>query len=223
MFVRKLEGYGRLSEKQAIVLRILQSGVDAGFPFQAIAVHKATINTLVRDDFVFRSAGIDGIKYKITSRGSNILKMYEMPVESRRYDGICPTCGIRKKHVYASGLKYGYCQQCETVRRRRQAQMQDYRPKLVKDRICPRCKIRMCHIRQSGVLCSSCLKCRAEVVTERRPARIAQRLAAIASGDVPKCCKCDEDVYYTERSVYDYCQKHLRIYMNDYNRRRRQK
>ncbi len=222
MFVRKLEGYGRLSEKQAIVLRMLQSGVDAGFPFQAISVHKVTIDALVRNDFVFRSVGIDGIKYKITSRGSNILKMYEMPVESRRYDGICPTCGIRNRHIYPSGRKYGYCLECESGRRKRQAQMHGYRPKLVKERICPCCKIRMCHVRESGVLVSSCLKCRNEVDRERRPARTAARLAAIAIGDAPKCCKCDEDVYSTERSVYDYCQKHLRIYMNDYNRRRRQ-
>ena len=222
MRCRRFEGYGRLSEKQAIVLRKLRTAADALFPFQQVDVHMATINTLVRHDFVFRSAGIDGIKYKITSRGRTILKMYELPVESRRYDGICPTCGIRDKHVYPSGLKYGYCLECESLRRKRQAQLHGYRPKLVKERICPRCKIRMCHVRKSGVLTSSCLKCRNEVATERRPARTAARLAAIAGGDVPKCYKCDEDVYSTERSVYDYCQKHLREYMNDYNRRRRQ-
>ena len=217
-------GYGRITHKMMAVLVHLRQALDDDAPFQYLNdFHMRTVNTLVERFFVFKSPGLDGIRYKITGRGKMALKLYESPVEDRRYDDVCPRCGNNPKHFYPNGRKYGYCLPCARIARRENNQLHGYRQARVFNEVCPRCEKRKRHVSESGRIKSWCLHCRREDGKTKRPGRTAARLAAIADGDVPKCCKCDDGVYSTERSVYDYCQKHLREYMNGYNRRRRQR
>ncbi len=223
LMMRTIAGYGRMTVKMMNVLLILRESDDDGYPFCGLDdVHWRTINTLSKRDFLMRSPGLDGVKYKLTNRGKLALKMYETPVQVYRKDGICPVCGINPKHVYDSGRVYGYCLPCARTARRRNHQLNGYRVSRVFNEVCPRCQKRKRHLTESGRIKSWCLHCRRKDTKNKRPGRTAARLAAIAAGDVARCCKCADGVHYTERSVYDYCRRHLREYMNEYNRRRRQ-
>lgn len=89
-----------------------------GWPFIPLPdVHPHTINALQNQNWIISSDGLDGIRYCITSEGKRVYRLFSKP--PKRTDGICPTCGVRPKHRYPSGLLYGYCLECENKSKRR--------------------------------------------------------------------------------------------------------
>lgn len=213
-----------MTDRMWAVLDILHKSASAGWPFVDLpGIHASTIHAMVRNDWIIASHGLDGIRYSITGRGRKAWRIYQTPTESRRHDGICPRCEKHPKHIYGGGSSAGYCVTCDRSRRRRQTRMVNGLQKSMGSNLCPRCGRRPRHIWGSGRIASYCLPCRRKRAIPARRQRLKNRLAEIAEGQVPKCCKCGDDVHYTEKSVYDYCKMHQREYMNAYNRKRRMK
>ncbi len=168
-------------------------------------VHGRTLWSLLNRDWIFKSPGLDGVRYKLTGRGLKALKVYEPTL--RRDDGICPACGIRPRNVYPGGREYGYCAECEREHKR--------------EGLCPRCKERPKHVARTGRVASYCLQCKAERAKDERKRKHQRLLERIAAGEHIKCLKCDQPRYHTQNTVYDYCYEHYWQYMNEYNDRRR--
>lgn len=95
-----------------IVLEYLLANKRDGIPFAPVDVHGNTLNTLIEQDWIVASPGIDGqTLYKITSRGEQAFRLFAAP-PAKRTDGICPACGERPKARYPGGGKVGYCDEC---------------------------------------------------------------------------------------------------------------
>lgn len=163
--------------------------------------------------------------YKINEEGLKALKVYGKML--KRYDGICPTCGERPKHVTSGGKKEGYCKVCLSALRKRQRALgiQYKRP----DSLCPRCveknfkHKRTRHVTPGGWIAAYCKHCLKVIKRRGKRKAIALRLQRVLAGEFVKCRikDCNEPVTHTDRSQSDLCARHLREYMNDYNKRRR--
>lgn len=200
------------------VLLELRAAAEADSPFIHLpGVHSRTLRSLLNRDWIFKSPGSDGTRYKVTGRGLKALKVYEPTL--RRTDDICPTCGIRPKKVYPGGSKGGYCDECEREHKRKQLKLKG--KQLNPDGLCPRCKERPKHKTRKGGVRSYCNVCKKELAKDERKRKHQRLLERIAAGEHIKCLKCDEPRYHTQNTVYDYCYKHYRQYMNEYNDRRR--
>lgn len=208
-----------MSELQMAVLRQLREAKWNGSPFIEISsIHHRTLRSLIEHDWVFESPGQDGVRYTITGRGEDALKVYEAPVK-RRYDGICPNCGKRPKHINKNGKQIGYCKECDALHKRRQAALGRAQGDI--HRTCSRCRKRPRKQFPGGKYSTYCDHCTR--VTKRQWKRKYRKvLMARARRGELMCCICKvKPVVYTENSVYDYCREHLRAYMNSYNDRRR--
>lgn len=200
------------------VLLALRAAADADAPFMHLPdVHGRTLWSLLNRDWIFKSPGLDGVRYKLTGRGLKALKVYEPTL--RRDDGICPACGIRPRNVYPGGREYGYCAECEREHKRKQFKLKG--KQLKREGLCPRCKERPKHVARTGRVASYCLQCKAERAKDERKRKHQRLLERIAAGEHIKCLKCDQPRYHTQNTVYDYCYEHYWQYMNEYNDRRR--
>lgn len=175
-------------------------------------VHGRTIQamTLERDWIVAEAP--DSPRYTITARGEKALKVYSAP--ARRFDGLCPRCGVEPRYVNDDGLQYAYCYECNLKRGRRQYAMKGYQLDPAKP--CSRCKKRKRHTYPSGKTIAYCLKCKNALSRKEKKRRRARLLERILGGEVICCSKCDQPVYYTKRTVYDLCYAHYREYQNRY-------
>ncbi len=219
---RKIEGYARMTAIMFDVMVRLARRDAAGFPFDVLdGVHKRTIDAMIRRDWIFASKGIDGdVLYKLTRRGKLAHRMYRTPLESRRYDGICPICGVRPKAYTRNGNCYGYCKECDREKRKRQRRL--FGNQKDPNSICPRCGERKVHITASGNVRSLCQPCRRAESKVARKRQTRRKLERIAQGEVLLCIRCKAAPrYHTVNTVFDYCHSCLRAYMNDYNYRRR--
>lgn len=201
------------------VLQLLHLAKKEEFPFIKLpGVHKRTINSLTARGWIFDSPGLDGIRYKITAFGEKWLKIFQKP--PRRYDGICPTCGIRPKHVNATGYRSGWCYECE--RAYKNFRYRKGMDRLNPDRLCSCCKERPLHRMSGGKLSTYCTECRHAMRKAEKRAQHDRDLARIAAGEVLLCRACKKEARcYTERYVRDRCPACQKKYMDEYNARRR--
>jgi hypothetical protein len=206
----------------AAMFMVLQSLVEAGaqgFPYIPLpGVHKHTLNALTARRWIIASPGLDGWRYAITDEGRRAHKIFSRP--PNRNDGICPVCGIRPKHRYPSGKLYGYCKECEAEHKK--AMYHLGRTRLNPDRLCSCCHQRPLHRMSGGRLSTYCTECRHAKRAEERRIRVERELARVRAGEVLLCRMCHERPRaYTENYVRDYCPECQRLYMANYNDRRR--
>lgn len=201
------------------VLLRLREAHEADSPFVHLpGVNKHTISALLERDWIFASPGVDGTRYKITTRGLRDLKVYE-PVE-RRSDGICPDCNERPKHVTRSGRVEGYCIECLRKTGQRKYRLGiDKNPKA----LCSRCKKRSRHRQPGGKVLTYCQHCDRVLKRAAKRKQRRARLKLLKTGGFIKCrmAGCDTCVHFTEKSVYDLCETHWHAYLIAYNDKRR--
>lgn len=183
-------------------------------------VHKTTLKTLCGNDWIVGGSGMDGEKYSITRRGVNALKVYSLPLESRRHDDICPTCGIHPVAYYSTGSRDGYCEGCSREYKKRQRDRRGGSNK-TPGKPCPHCGIRPVHTTAKGFTHSYCIPCKNERAKAERQRKYQRKLERIAAGEFIPCCTCGEKpVHHKNGYVYDYCQDCFRQYQRDYRQRR---
>lgn len=183
-------------------------------------VHKRTINSLLSRGWITISPGLDGARYSITSEGERAHRHFAKA--PRRFDGICPTCGVRPKMVSASGTTYGYCKECEQKYRkfRNDKNLNRINP----DRLCSCCHQRPLHRYSGGRLSTYCTECRHAQRKAEKRAQHDRDLERIRNGEVLLCRACKKEPRaYTERYVRDRCPACQKQYMDEYNARRRAK
>lgn len=218
---RRRLGYAPMSANLMKVLNFLAGSKAAGWPFVALDVHKRTINALFAYDLIDASHDADGTRYRITERGERTRQAYAEP--TRRSDGICPVCGIRPRHISASGKKYGYCIECDRAHKHKNYVLR--RPRINPDRMCSRCGKRQVHTSRNGRVITYCQHCknvrnrRDKKVKRRREVKLAQR------GIVKPCIVkgCSNPRHVTASCVQDYCYEHYISYHADYRARRKAK
>ena len=214
---RRFKGYPLMTAIMLLVLRDLKVAKDADYPGVYLTVHKATLNTLLERDWIYAVETPSGTRYTITSRGERAKKLYEMPYESRRSDGMCPRCCERPRFRWPNGKLAGYCKECQ-----RSYGLANYhlgRPRIDPDRMCSRCHQRPLHICSTGRVKTYCTQCLKEVRREERQRRYQRWRKLIDAGDPPMCYQCKtRPVYYTDKVVYDQCYECYREYQNEYQR-----
>lgn len=191
---------------------------DPECPYIALDdVYKSTRTTLMNRGWMWVSPGLDGTKYYISVHGEKALAVFEKPV-GKRYDGICPDCGVRPVHVTASGRRSGYCLECANATGRKKWA---HRVTRFRSPICPSCKLRPRHKQPNGTVityCSECDRVKKRANKEKNKQRNMERARR---GEL-LCISCKENPrYVTEKSVYDYCESCLKTYYIEYNDRRR--
>lgn len=221
---RKRANLPLMTQRMMRVLQAMRAAKDADYPFVYLDnIHPRTVNALIRRGWIFQSEGkgLDRDRYCITQAGLKALKVYERPPE-RRWDRICPACGLRPKKVYPSGRLYGYCDECERKSKRRAYQL--FGRRLDPDGLCARCKRRKRHQYPSGYIIPYCKTCRREKRAEERQRKHERLLQRIRNGEVLLCYRCKtQPRYHNETAVYDYCYDCYREYQNEYHRKRRQR
>jgi hypothetical protein len=160
---------------------------------------------------------LDGVRYTITGRGMKALEVYERP--TRHFDNVCPTCERRPRGVFATGKQMPYCVECYREHGRKQFALKSWQ--LDPDAPCSRCKKRPRHVFPSGKRITYCTHCRKVLRRTERKRKMKRKLWLISIGRPPICLKCDQPVYHTTKTVYDYCYAHYRHMQNDYMRRRK--
>lgn len=128
---------------------------DVGYVWLDLAdVHGNCKNALRKRDWIVMSNGLDGIRYRITTRGIKALKHYQKPL--RRKDGICPECGERPVAYSSNGNKLKYCREC--IRRlQRRKQKRNFRKH---GQLCPTCKTNERYVMPNGKVAAHCSECR---------------------------------------------------------------
>lgn len=202
------------------VLQHLRQSKADGWPYVLVPdVCKATLVALFERDWIFASPGSDGARYGITERGERALKVYEAP--GHRYDGICPTCGLRPKHVSKSGRQDGYCLECGNASKRRAYRLK--RPTVKVGRMCSRCHKRPVHVLSGGRAISYCLRCK-NLRNRKAKKNYRKHNARMARLGIVKTCTrpgCTRPRHVTPSSVYELCREHYREWYNDYRHRKR--
>lgn len=208
-----------MTSTQFDILACLRDAKAQDMPFvHLMGIHKRTLSSLIAQDWIFASPGSDGTRYKITLRGEHALKIFT-PV-LRRNDGICPTCGIRPKHVFPNGKTYGYCIECEHAYKNAMNRLG--RPRINPDRLCSSCKQRPLHRMSGGKLSTYCTECRHAMRKAEKRAQHDRDLARIRNGEILLCRACKKEPRcYTEKYVRDRCSSCQKKYMDEYNARRR--
>ena len=188
-------GLPSFSAEMGKVLRTLRAAheSDVGYLFAALDVPKTvdrrTIRALMERDWIVRSEGLDGTRYKITGRGVKALMTYETP--NNRRDGICPRCCERPRHTTRNGRRDAYCLECSRGISARKAALGI--AKVNADRLCSRCHKRPLHQYPNGKYSTYCKHC--GTVTRRMNHRKQKRRefkAVKAGGPVSLCKICRE-------------------------------
>lgn len=210
-------GLPPMTDRQQQVLITLRDALRADVPFLSLpTISKRTITALMDRDWIFYSPGLDGVKYKITSRGLHALAVYEAP-GTRHSDGLCPRCRLHPKQVLPTGFSYPYCEECQRKRNRRTYALKGYQ--LNPETPCSRCKKRRRHQYPSGKVIAYCTHCRKVMRKREKKRKMKRLLEKIAAGQPPICLKCDQPRHHTARVVYDYCYEHYREYQRTYQKR----
>lgn len=215
--VRELMGMS-ITSPMLEALKLLRDAKKLEWPFIPLpGFHKLTVDALVRRRWVFASSGMDGVRYKITDAGERALRIFEKP-SRRNPDKICPTCGIRPKHISASGRLNAYCTECERDLGRRKWQHNAPR---FKSHTCPRCEKRPRHQYPNGKTATYCERCIRTTKRQNKKKNKQRKIEQARRGELI-CIRCKANPrHYTEKSVYDYCRDCLKVYMANYNDRRR--
>lgn len=98
-----------ISRAMADVLTRLNEAKKRGDVFVALELTpdgKRSMRALVKRDWVFESAGLDGVRYTITGRGQRVIHKI-CQVKRYRRDGLCPRCGDNERKRDSS-----YCAPC---------------------------------------------------------------------------------------------------------------
>jgi hypothetical protein len=217
---RKIKGWPVITAIMYCVLADLKTAKDAGYPGVYLRVHKATINALLARGWIYDKQMPDGTIHTITVSGERALRIFSLPVERRRTDGLCPVCCKRPKHVFSTGKSYGYCFECEKESKRRARALG--RPRINPNRLCSRCHEQAVMLMSSGKPRTYCKECDLIKRAEHRQNRYKAWRERIDAGDPPLCYKCDQPVHYSETVVYDMCYEHYREYQNEYAKRRQE-
>lgn len=187
--------------------------VPLGWP----EVDARTVKAAFDKDWIFRSEGPDGIRYKITARGEDVHHRYQ-GVRNRR-DHICPSCGERERHIRSGGKRDGYCLECARAVSRAKAARRRARPHT--PRPCPKCGQADVHVYSSGRAANYCFTCEAERIRENTRKRRAAELERARRGEVAPCAHCGQRPrVVTENSVNHYCAE-CRTKLNRQHRARR--
>jgi len=187
-----------------------------GDEWQALDLHRNTVSTLLRYDWVQEAPGPGGMAYRITKRGRDAHALFASPVGNRRWDGMCPMCGERPKHN-----SWGYCQPCAQSRNKRNyLQNGEAWRRAGAGKLCPECGKRPRHVTGSGSVRPYCTECARRRNKLERQRRVANLLARVQAGEYVPCCRCDQPVYHSANSVYDYCYDHYREYQRQSRVRR---
>lgn len=208
-----------MSQRMLLLLQDMRAAQAAGWKWVAFngGVHKRTINSLIRRDWISQSKGIDGVRYSITARGLKALRVFEAP--TYRYDGICPTCGLRPRAVTASGNELAYCRECQRLHRKRQYEL--FGHQFAPDSLCPDCGQRPRQVYPSGKRGVYCRECRNKRRREERRSQKNLNRKRIERGEVLLCCRChSRPRAYTDKTIYDYCEECRREYHREYYRSR---
>lgn len=208
-----------MSRRMLLLLQQMRQAKQDDWPWVILeGVHKRTINSLLKFGWVAASVGLDGTRYSITVAGLKALSIFEQP--PRRFDGICPACGIRPKQTKPNGRIYGYCVECEREHKRKQYHLGRYR--MNPDALCCQCHERPRHRTANGKVSAYCTQCRHARRAQERQRMHELNLERIRRGEVLLCRRCKERPRrYTDKYVHDYCRECQREYMNEYNHRRR--
>lgn len=218
----KRNGLPPCTERMQAVLVALRTAKEAGHPYVASAwFHGRTLRALEVRDWIAESLDKQRAPaYYITARGLKALEVYEQPTRYH-YDGTCPTCEQRPRGHTSTGKLKPYCDRCQRQSDNAQYCLKghQYKP----DGLCPRCKLRPRHVYPSGFQSPYCLICRKALRKKERRAKVRRRLWLIRIGRPPVCLKCDQPVYHTAKTVFDYCYRHYREYQKAYWERTRRK
>lgn len=110
---REREGV-RMTALQYSVLEDMRIAMEADFPLVYFGkVHHLTRNYLIKQGWVRKSPGwgIDRDRFEITFKGLEALQDFGKPIPWR-YDGMCPACGIKERHISGNGHQEAYCHEC---------------------------------------------------------------------------------------------------------------
>lgn len=217
---RQRDPWPVMTSNMMAVLDYLRQAKQKEWPFVLVEdVDRRTLQALVDRDWVFESVAADGSRYSITERGERAYKAYEKPL--RRNDGICPTCGIRPKHVTKSGIKIGYCLECDAEAKRGAYRLR--RPKVKDGRMCSRCGKRPVHVLAGGRPISYCLHCKNLRNRRGKKRWRKDKLKRVQTGEVLICTRpgCTRPRHVTPSSVYELCREHYREWHNEYRHRKR--
>lgn len=202
------------------VMRRLRDAKAADWPFIYLDdVHSRTLRSLFTRDWIFSSPGHDGVRYTITRRGEDALRVYEKP-PIRHNDGLCPDCRTRPKKKTKTGNSYGYCDECQSRHSKRKYAL--FGHQFSPDSVCPTCKTRPRMKYRNGKEHTYCRECRHARRAQERRRQHDLDLERIRNGEVLLCRHCKEKPRaYTDRYVRDRCHECQRKYMDEYNRKRR--
>lgn len=207
---------GGVRQLLAYMVECKKAGVDwvpLGWP----TVGGRTIQAALDRDWIFQSDGVDGVRYKLTSRGEDVHLRYQ-GVRSRR-DQICPSCGERERHIRSSGTRDAYCLECLRAVSRRKAARRRNAPH--NPRPCPKCRQSDVHVYSSGRAANYCFECESERIRENTRKRRAAELERAHRGEIAPCARCGERPrVVTTNSVNHYCAE-CRTQYNRQNRARR--
>lgn len=212
---RKLQGFAPMSAKGLVVLNYLAESMARDWPFVCLdGIHRRTIQHLFEADLIAESKGADGSRYKITARGERTRQAYLKP--ARRNDGLCPTCGIRMRHITRSGRVDGYCIVCGAASKRRAYRLK--RPQHNPDRPCSRCSKQPVYVTRSGRVSTYCQKCKNMLNRRRKKQDNKRNVRRARSGEVPVCSRpgCTRPRHVTPSCVYVWCREHYREWVNSY-------
>lgn len=219
---RYIEGYGRCTSAMFEAIAQLKAAQDAGTPFLALDdVHKNTLRALARRDWIIASAStVDGTKYKLTGRGAKALRVFSIPTESRRRDGMCPACEKRPKAFTPNGKPYGYCYECYRQKRNRHFRLFGKRSK--PGHVCPRCNLREVYKSGSGRSNTYCRECKNELHREYNARKRQDIVARILAGEFIPCRKCGErPIYLTGNTPQDMCFECYTEYRHEWRARKK--
>lgn len=180
-------------------------------------VEGRTIKAALRHDWIFESAGPDGIRYKLTARGEDVHLRYQ-GIRNRR-DHICPRCGERERHIRSGGKRDGYCLECARAVSRAKNKRRRALPH--KPRLCPKCGQADVHVYGSGKAANYCFSCEQARSKEKTARLRAAELERARRGEVRPCARCGERPrVVTANAVNHYCAE-CRTQYNRQNRARR--
>lgn len=210
-----------LSSMQFAVLKDLYNAKQAGYDFVFLPnTHARTLNPMFELDWIFKSPGIDGVRYKITKRGEEVFHIFDR--QPYRNDGLCPQCGQRPRETRKKGHKKGrlapYCSVCKKEVENRRYHKNGRR--LNPETLCSRCKQRPRHVYPSGNMITYCYECRADIRKEEKQRQAIRLLEQLQTDSPPLCIRCKSAPRYsTGKTVYDYCYTCYRETQNEWMRR----
>jgi len=216
-WTRQIDPWPLMTSYMMEVLDYLRRAKSEGWEFVTLEnVPPQTLCSLFERDWIFASDGPDDTRYKITERGELAYKTYDRP--KRHYDDICPTCGIRTKHVTKSGRKSAYCIECDNASKRANYKLK--RPKVKVGRLCSRCNKRPVHVQAGGRAITYCLHCK-NLRNRRRKKQDRKKDAQLAQQGIVKLCArpgCTNPRHVQPSGVLDWCHEHYREWYNDWRR-----